>query len=221
MSDLPLTLVAWYRPATDREVRSWSFGLLQAIRQPDATSWGQQLGTLDDQRIFGPRQELACSCGKYRGPSCRNLVCDICGVKVTTLEARRQRFGHIELPVSIAHPLGGEAQRLSTFPVLPASFVESSGGEPLARLYEDLVRAVDSESLERLQAGMNHLIESLLPVLSIAHAWDLQEAGTIARGLALEVRTGASDDRCLHCGYPLAGLSTLICPGCGRRWQSR
>ena len=125
------------------------------------------------------------------------------------------------MSVSIAHPLGTDAERLSTISVLPTAFVESSGGKPLAHLYEDLVRAVDSESPEGLWTALNHLIKLLLPVLSIAHALGLQEAATIARGLALEVRTDASDDRCAHCGYPLAGLTTLICPGCGRRWQSR
>ena len=44
-------------------------------------------------------------------------------------------------------------------------------------------------------------------MLTVAHAWNLSEAGMIARGLALELRTGAVDGRCEHCGYPIAGLS--------------
>jgi hypothetical protein len=140
MLQLPANLSTQYRPATDREVHSWSFGALRSIRLPGATSWQQQIGTLDDQRIFGPRRDQECACGKYQGPKYRNMICDSCGVKVTSPDVRRQRFGHIDLPFSISHPLGEKADTLSVAPVLPATFIESSGGQPLALVYEDLAR---------------------------------------------------------------------------------
>src|SRR5207302_9291944 len=96
MVELPSTLAAAYRLATDREVRSWSYGVLKAFRNPDAQGWEQQRETLDDQRIFGPLREFECACGKYRGPRYRGMICDRCGVKITTPAARRHRFGHIE-----------------------------------------------------------------------------------------------------------------------------
>ncbi len=192
-SRLPLPLAEQYRLATDQEVRSWSFGLLKSIRFLPATKWEQQRGTLDDQSIFGPRKNLECACGKYQGPNYRNRICDRCGVKVTSPDARRQRFAHIEMPVSMEHPLGATAERLSTIPVLPAAFFESSGGEALAKLYDDLILAVISGSVEELRIGWNRLIELLVPVLTVAYKWDLQETRTIARGLALELRASEAN----------------------------
>jgi hypothetical protein len=192
MLQLPANLSTQYRPATDREVHSWSFGALRSIRHPGATSWEQQIGTLYDQRIFGPRRDLECACGKYQGPKHRNMICDICGVKVTSPDVRRQRFGHIDLPVSVAHPLGEDAETLSVIPILPATFLDSSGGESLARVYEDLVQACTANSLERIRSGWDRIVELLMPLLTFAHSWDLSEVGTIARGLALELRKAPS-----------------------------
>jgi hypothetical protein len=215
MPRLPSGLSEWDRPATNDEVHSWSFGLLKAIRQPATTSWQQQLDSLDDQRIFGPRRDMQCACGKYQGPKHRNMICDICGVKITSPDARRQRFGHIDLPVSIAHSLGENAESLSVVPILPAAFFGSNGGGWLAPLYEDLVRSSAANFVEGIQSEWERLVELLLPVLIVTHDWNLSEAGTIARGLALERRAVGIDDRCERCGYPLAGLSTIVCPNCG------
>jgi hypothetical protein len=189
VSQYESNLAKRYRAATDREIHSWSFGLLKSIRSRAAASWEQQRGTLDDQSIFGPRKNLECACGKYKGPSYRNMICDICGVKVASLDARRQRFGHIDMPVSIEHPLGDKGEHLSTIPVLPAAYFESSGGTALRELYDALILAVISESAEGLQVGWNRLVELLVPLLTIAQKWNLQEARIIARGLALELRT--------------------------------
>lgn len=216
---LPATLAEQYRPATDQEVRSWSFGEVKGMRFSAATSWEQQRGTLDDQRIFGPRKEFQCACGKYQGPKYQNMICDRCGVKLTSLDARHRRFGHIEMPSSMEHPLGEKGDCLSTIPVLPATFFESSGGKALAELYDDLVLAVLGGSVEEIRVGWNRLVDLLLPLLTVAQKWDLQEARTIARGLALALRAAEADVRCEQCGYLLAGLTTAMCPGCGNRWR--
>jgi hypothetical protein len=187
-SRLPFPLAEHYRPATDQEVRSWSFGEVKAMRFSAATSWEQQRGTLDDQRIFGPRKEFQCVCGKYQGPKYQNMICDRCGVKVTTPDARHRRFGHIEMTSSLEHPLGKKGESLSTIPVLPAAFFESSGGKALAGLYDELILAVLGGSVEELRVGWNRLVELLLPLLTTAQKWDLQEASVIARGLAMKLR---------------------------------
>jgi hypothetical protein len=218
MAQLSSVLASRYRPATDREICLWSFGLLTTVRQPKATRWEEQIGTLDDQRIFGPRNNLECACGTYRGEGQRNMICDRCGVKVASLEVRRHRFAHIDLALVIPHPLGGGNAQLSKIPVLPAGFIESSGGEALAGLYEGLLRAATIQSDEQLRTGIDRLVDLLLPVLSLAHTWDLQETATLARGLALELRT--DDERCPHCGYPLEGLASPTCPACGKQRKS-
>ena len=216
MLELPPVLIACYRPATEREVHLRSFGLLKAPRTPTATAWEQRRGTLDDQAIFGPLRNYECECGKYRGPKYQNIICDRCGVKLTTGTVRWQRFAHIDLPRPIIHPLGQSEERLSALPVLPAAFVESRGGEHLADLYDELIRSVSSESLEQPVGSFNRLLELLLPIVLVAHEWNLQEAEALTYGMALVPRVSLACDTCL-CGYPLEGLEALDCPGCGKK----
>jgi DNA-directed RNA polymerase subunit beta' len=55
------------------------------------------------ERIFGPTKDYECHCGKYKRIKYRGIVCDRCGVEVTTKNVRRERMGHINLVVPIAH----------------------------------------------------------------------------------------------------------------------
>jgi hypothetical protein len=217
MAQLPPSLAATYRSATTREVHSWSFGRLTAVRRPDAENWEQQLGTLDDQRIFGPLQDFACACGRYDGRAYQGMICDRCGVKVTTQEARRSRFGHIDLAEPVPHPWATDGEPLVAVPVLPAAFVRSTGGEPLAALYDRLIGVAAGGTAEEMLACLDQLFAILAPVVVVAHEWGLRESPTLARGLALEPRDAPPDERCRSCGYPLAGLDVGVCPGCGRR----
>jgi hypothetical protein len=196
-----------YRPATDRESHLWSFGAIKAPRDKGAASSQAQRGTLDDQCIFGPMRDFHCACGKYQGDRYRGMICDWCGVKVTTREARRERFGHIDLPLTISHPLGEAGEKLSAVPVLPAAFWQAPAGSPLAQAYDDMARAVSSGVCGALAAGrpdlpdwapdravallaveLTRVIELLLPVATVAFEWDLADGYTLARGLALERR---------------------------------
>jgi hypothetical protein len=186
-------------------------------RNPKATAWEQRRGTLEDQAIFGPLVDFECACGKYRGRKYQNMICDHCGVKLTTRTARRQRFGHIDLPVPVAHPLGQRGELLYAMPVLPAAFVESPGGECLAALYDELVRSVLFPPFEELIGCLNRLLESLLPVVLVAHEWNLGETEVLACGLAVVSHVGPAQDTCGCCGYPLEGLYVLVCPGCGTK----
>jgi DNA-directed RNA polymerase subunit beta' len=60
-------------------------------------------GRLFCERIFGPVKDWECNCGKYKRIRFRGIVCDKCGVEVTQSKVRRERLGHIELAVPIAH----------------------------------------------------------------------------------------------------------------------
>ena len=55
------------------------------------------------ERIFGPIKDYECHCGKYKRIRYRGIVCDRCGVEVTEKKVRRERTGHIELVVPVAH----------------------------------------------------------------------------------------------------------------------
>lgn len=55
------------------------------------------------ERIFGPVKDWECHCGKYKRIRYKGIVCDRCGVEVTEKKVRRERVGHIQLTVPVAH----------------------------------------------------------------------------------------------------------------------
>src|SRR5580765_4217476 len=70
-------------------------------------SWGEVTKPERDglfcERIFGPVKDWECHCGKYKRIRYRGVICDRCGVEVTLSKVRRERMGHIELAVPVAH----------------------------------------------------------------------------------------------------------------------
>ena len=55
------------------------------------------------ERIFGPVKDYECHCGKYKRIRYKGIVCDRCGVEVTEKKVRRERMGHIQLVIPVAH----------------------------------------------------------------------------------------------------------------------
>ena len=60
-------------------------------------------GGLFCERVFGPTKDFECHCGKYKRIRYRGIICDRCGVEVTEKKVRRERIGHINLVVPVAH----------------------------------------------------------------------------------------------------------------------
>jgi hypothetical protein len=170
-----------YRRATD--VLSESFGLLRAARINAEQDRRKQSATFDDQAAFGPKRDFECACRKYFGRENSGIICDQCGVKATSSDVRRTRCAHINLPVPILHPLGGEPAQLNTVPVLPVAFVEAPGGAELLRAYDKVLRAADARELGD---AFGMLLNVLAPLLVMAHNWNLSERLLIAHGMALK-----------------------------------
>ena len=63
----------------------------------------QKLVGLFCERVFGPTKDYECHCGKYKRIRYKGIICDRCGVEVTEKKVRRQRIGHINLVVPVAH----------------------------------------------------------------------------------------------------------------------
>ena len=55
------------------------------------------------ERIFGPIKDWECHCGKYKRIRYKGIICDRCGVEVTERKVRRERVGHVQLIVPVAH----------------------------------------------------------------------------------------------------------------------
>jgi len=93
------------RIASSETIRSWSNG---EVIKPETINYRTQKPERDGlfcERIFGPVKDYECNCGKYKKIRYKGIVCDRCGVEVTTSAVRRQRMGHVELVVPVAHTL--------------------------------------------------------------------------------------------------------------------
>ncbi len=89
--------------ASPDTIRSWSRGEVKNPETINYRTFKPEPGGLFCQRIFGPIRDYECACGKYKRIRFKDQVCDRCGVEVTTSRVRRERMGHIELAVPVAH----------------------------------------------------------------------------------------------------------------------
>jgi DNA-directed RNA polymerase subunit beta' len=81
----------------------WSWGEVVKPETINYRSFKPEKDGLFCERIFGPVKDWECHCGKYKRIRYRGVVCDRCGVEVTLSKVRRERMGHIELAVPVAH----------------------------------------------------------------------------------------------------------------------
>ena len=91
------------RLASPEAIRSWSHGEVVLPETINYRSFKPEKGGLFCERIFGPVKDWECNCGKYRRIRYRGMICENCGVEVTQSKVRRERLGHIELSVPVAH----------------------------------------------------------------------------------------------------------------------
>ena len=89
--------------ASPEEIRSWSYGEVTKPETINYRSFKPERDGLFCERIFGPVKDWECHCGKFKRIRFRGHICDKCGVEVTLSKVRRERMGHIELAVPVAH----------------------------------------------------------------------------------------------------------------------
>ena len=89
--------------ASPDTIRAWSKGEVKNPETINYRTFKPEPGGLFCQRIFGPIRDYECACGKYKRIRYKDQVCDRCGVEVTTSRVRRERMGHIDLAVPVAH----------------------------------------------------------------------------------------------------------------------
>ena len=89
--------------ASPEKIREWSHG---EVTKPETINYRTQKPEKDGlfcEKIFGPKKDWECHCGKYKRIRYRGVVCDKCGVEVTRSKVRRERMGHIELAAPCTH----------------------------------------------------------------------------------------------------------------------
>jgi DNA-directed RNA polymerase subunit beta' len=89
--------------ASSEEIFSWSHGEVTKPETINYRTFKSEREGLFDEKIFGPSKNYECYCGKYKGIRYKGVVCDKCGVEVTTSRVRRERMGHIKLACPVAH----------------------------------------------------------------------------------------------------------------------
>ncbi|MAN26517.1 MULTISPECIES: DNA-directed RNA polymerase subunit beta' [Mesonia] len=125
------------------------------------------------ERIFGPVKDYECACGKYKRIRYKGIVCDRCGVEVTEKKVRRDRVGHINLVVPVAHIwyfrslpnkigylLGIPSKKLDMiiyyerYVVIQAGIAKDEDGEPLKKMdfltEEEYLNILDSLPQENM-----------------------------------------------------------------------
>ena len=89
--------------ASPETIKGWSFGEVTKPETINYRSFKPEREGLFCERIFGPVKDWECQCGRYKRIRYRGVVCDRCGVEVTQSKVRRERMGHLDLAVPVAH----------------------------------------------------------------------------------------------------------------------
>ncbi|MDD2758121.1 MAG: DNA-directed RNA polymerase subunit beta' [Patescibacteria group bacterium] len=158
--------------ASPEVIRDWSFG---EVRKPETINYRTQKpekGGLFAEEIFGPTKDWECYCGKYKKIRYKGIVCDKCGVEVTTSLVRRERMGHIELVTPVAHiwflrsvpskvglVLDLSAQALEKV-IYFASFIITKVDEAGKKQTFDLLRQEFKSKKKQIENEMNQAIKN-------------------------------------------------------------
>jgi DNA-directed RNA polymerase subunit beta' len=89
--------------ASPAQILSWSHG---EVKKAETINYRTQRAEVDGlmcERIFGPTKNFECYCGKYKKVRYKGIICDKCGVEVTSKSVRRERMGHIKLVSPVVH----------------------------------------------------------------------------------------------------------------------
>ena len=146
--------------ASPEEIRSWSHGEVTKPETINYRSFKPERDGLFCERIFGPVKDWECHCGKFKRIRYRGHICDKCGVEVTLSKVRRERMGHIELAVPVAH--------IWFFKTLPSQM-----GYLLGMKLRDLERVIYYAAYVVTSPGKQEVEE--LQVLDEEEYWTLTE----------------------------------------------
>ena len=132
--------------ASADKIRSWSHG---EVKKPETINYRTLKPEKDGlfcEKIFGPAKDWECSCGKYKGIRFKGIVCERCGVEVTTCKVRRERMGHIELAAPVSHIWYFKSP--ATFPLARLLDMKSKDLEKVLYFASYVITEVDSEARE-------------------------------------------------------------------------
>ncbi len=175
--------------ATAQNIRSWSSG---EVKKPETINYRTLRPEKDGlfcEKIFGPQKAWECACGKYKRVRFKGIVCERCGVEVTSDKVRRERMGHIALSAPVVHIwyLRGTRSWLAylLMGTLPKEELKAKQLEKVIYFAAHLVTYVDEE---RRHQDLGELRQALNDELAEI---DQREAGSVERKL-VDIETRAS-----------------------------
>lgn len=190
--------------ASPEKIRSWSFGEVKKPETINYRTFKPERDGLFCSKIFGPIKDYECLCGKYKRMKYRGVVCEKCGVEVTTSKVRRERMGHIDLAAPVAHIwfLKSLPSRISTLLDLPLkelekilyfeSFIVTDPGMSAFAKHESLTEDQYYKALDEYGEDTFTAMIGAEAVKELLSTLDLEE---IKNSLRLEISETNSDTR--------------------------
>ncbi len=132
--------------ASADQIRSWSHGEVKKPETINYRSLKPERDGLFCEKIFGPSKDWECACGKYKGIRFKGIVCDRCGVEVTSSKVRRERMGHIELAAPVSHIWYFKSP--TSFPLARILDMKSKDLEKILYFASYVITRVDKEARE-------------------------------------------------------------------------
>ncbi len=161
--------------ASPEAILTWSHGEVVKPETINYRTFRAEKDGLFDERIFGPTKDYECYCGKYKRIRYKGIVCDRCGVEITTSAVRRERMGHIKLASPIAHIwyFKGPSSVLSTILDIPPQSLERI---IYYALY--LVKTVDKEKQKKSMKIIDDEKKKEIELLEKQHEVDKTKIGS-------------------------------------------
>ena len=150
--------------ASPEEILSWSHGEVLKPETINYRSWRPEKDGLFCEKIFGPSHDYECYCGKYKKIRFKGIVCDKCGVEVTTSKVRRERMGHIALAAPVTHLwyLRNTPSPLSIILDVPQKDLES-----VVYFTKYLIVSVDNDKRKEALNNLNSNVKNRLSQIDI------------------------------------------------------
>ncbi len=149
--------------ASADEIRSWSHG---EVKKPETINYRTLKPEKDGlfcEKIFGPVKDWECACGKYKGIRFKGIVCERCGVEVTSAKVRRDRMGHIELAAPVSHIWYFKSP--TSFPLARLLDIKSKDLEKILYFASYVITHVDTEAREADAADLKEELQADLEEL--------------------------------------------------------
>lgn len=150
------------RLASPDDILKWSKGEVTKPETINYRTFRAEKDGLFDERIFGPTKDYECYCGKYKRIRYKGIICDRCGVEITTSAVRRERMGHIKLATPISHIwyFKGSSSPISVILDVPPQSMEKI---IYYALY--LVKSVDKEKQKKVVAHLDAMNKKELSLI--------------------------------------------------------